>query len=141
MTTIAYRDGILACDSGMVLGEVLVGKTQKAWAYKGHIVTGCGDASDIFAFRDWFVRGMKGDCPDPNGDGFLILITPEGLVMEREKYGWVKKDCPFYAWGSGFEIALGALAHGASAREAVEIACEYDIYSQEPVMQFVQERG
>lgn len=32
------------------------------------------------------------------------------------------------SWGSGKELALGAMAAGADAKKAAEIACEYDLY-------------
>lgn len=35
---------------------------------------------------------------------------------------------PFMAWGSGRDVAMGALAMGADARKAVEIACKYNVY-------------
>ena len=34
---------------------------------------------------------------------------------------------PFAAWGSGRDFTLGALARGATAKEAVEIACRFDV--------------
>ena len=139
MTTIAYRDGVLAYDSGMVCDHIRVGKTHKAWIHKGFIVSGCGYAADLYAFRDWFCRGMKGDGPEPRDEGTLILITPERTVLIREAPGWIVGNSPFYAWGSGFAVAMGAMAAGASALRAVEIACEHDVYSQGPVMRFIQD--
>ena len=139
MTTIAYRDGMLACDSGMTCDHIRVGKTEKAWEYKGFIITGCGYAADLYAFRDWFVRGMKGDCPEPREDGTLVIITPDRSVLIREPAGWIRGRSSFYAWGSGFSLAIGAMAAGASAVRAVEIACEHDCYSQGPVMRFIQD--
>lgn len=32
------------------------------------------------------------------------------------------------SWGTGKELALGAMAAGADAKKAVEIACEYNLY-------------
>jgi ATP-dependent protease HslVU (ClpYQ) peptidase subunit len=35
---------------------------------------------------------------------------------------------PFMAWGSGRDFALGAMAMGATAREAVAVACRFNVY-------------
>jgi len=43
-------------------------------------------------------------------------------------------DHEFFAIGSGAAIALGAMAFGASAEVAVEIACRYDTCSGPPVV-------
>lgn len=36
-------------------------------------------------------------------------------------------DMPFWAAGSGADYAMGAMAAGKDAKEAVEIACRFDI--------------
>jgi len=35
----------------------------------------------------------------------------------------------FFASGSGQDLARGAMAYGATAKQAVEIACKYDLFS------------
>lgn len=55
----------------------------------------------------------------------LIVADAQGCVY-YERTPWpVKVEDPFSAWGSGRDIAMGALAMGADARRAVEITCEF----------------
>jgi 20S proteasome alpha/beta subunit len=42
---------------------------------------------------------------------------------------WLVVDQPYYAIGSGSPFALGALAQGASAKEAVEAAAKSDPFT------------
>lgn len=138
MTTIAYRDGILAFDSAMTLDHLRLGAHTKAWRYKDFFICGAGSYSEIQAFKDWFMSGMNGESPYPTDEGVFVIITPDRKVLMCDPSGWFVADGPYHAWGSGMAIALGAMAAGASAIKAVEAACEIDVYSHGPVRRFIQ---
>lgn len=82
---------------------------------------------------EWFAEGAEDEeFPNIVDDGdtltSLIVASKKGLVVyEQCPTPIVFKD-KLQAWGSGASVALGAMAMGADARKAVEIACKYDIY-------------
>src|SRR5690606_24915104 len=97
---------------------------------------------------DWVLGETVGDCPTPQAVGapedsrssFLVMIvhseTPN-LVDVLTAYGVEhNRDVPFFAFGSGAEVAIGAMAAGASAQQAIEIAAQYTSSAALPV-QFV----
>lgn len=75
---------------------------------------------------------MNGDCPipvptTPDAPRATLVLFPGGDQIIRFNHdGPSEMRAPFYADGSGWEIALGAMAAGATAEEAVHIASRYD---------------
>lgn len=64
-----------------------------------------------------------------------MLIRPDGRVREWYGDGWIEmRPASRSAWGSGRGFAMGAMMYGASAEQAVKIACGLDNESGEPVM-------
>jgi len=142
VTTIAYRDGVLAADSQVTYGEdgsarthsckKLFRKTvtQGKKSYDVVIAT-AGESSPGLVFVDWFGSGKP--VPDIflhlGGDFLCLVLTPQGL-FEYDVYcrGEEVMD-DFYAIGSGAKVALGAMACGKSAIEAVRIAARFDPYT------------
>lgn len=132
MTTIAYKDGVLAGDQRVTEGSsVMPGSQRKVWKLRsGWLVGGCGTLADLMRFRDWVKEFSIGD-PRPlkvSTSFSGIMITPEGLVYIYEDANVIEvpSDAKFYAIGSGHQAALGALYMGATAKQAVEIACKVD---------------
>jgi hypothetical protein len=68
---------------------------------------------------------------DPEGDRSAIIIRPNGTVHAMDDDG-CRMDVTGkrYAIGSGAHFALGALACGRGAVEAVRVAIELDPYSR-----------
>lgn len=134
MTTVAYRDGIIASDSLITSGGARAGLTaRKIRKIGGALVAGCGFIGELERFVSWVAGGMKGDDPLRGGETTALLIAPgQPLLMFAGAGPWaVESD--FIAMGSGEDFAFGAMAHGASAVEAVEIAIRFDVYSGGPV--------
>lgn len=132
MTTIAYRDGALAADRATKMGAVQAYQTAKINQREdGAMIGGCGIGSVSAAFRRWFMDGEAGDRPSlgvtDDDDAQLIVVRPNGVVEIHDRHGWAEISGPFFALGSGFEVALGAMAMGASAERAVQIAAEFGI--------------
>lgn len=61
---------------------------------------------------------------DGETSGFFMLKSGKLWVLSGA--GLLQMTADFHATGSGFEIAMGALAMGATAEKAVEIASIYD---------------
>ena len=82
---------------------------------------------------EWFQEGaVEEDFPSIVDDGdsltSLIVASKRGLVVYEQCPTPIFFKDKLQAWGSGASVALGALAMGADAKKAVEIACKYDIY-------------
>jgi hypothetical protein len=124
----------MAADTGLTYGySCFAGAGSKLFMVGGSMFGLCGNASDCAAFRLW--QEASADKPakfdeqvsilEVRGDG-TIWIWDKTLVPYQVR-------APFFAVGSGSELALGAMAVGASAERALEIACEYDNGTKGPV--------
>ncbi len=128
MTTIAYRDGVMACDSRMVVGgsasRTSIKYTNVHENHGGGFAVLCGGLANVQALIAALVGGYEFPKDD---EAAAIHINALGIATSIHG-GWRAAVIDeFIADGSGFEIATGAMAMGASARRALEIACQYDI--------------
>jgi hypothetical protein len=86
---------------------------------------------------DWLKSGGEGNktpnLPD-DCDFEAIVVDPEGVVLHYDRHLVpIRVASKLHAIGSGRKLALGAMMAGASADKAVQIACQYDSGSREPV--------
>ena len=133
MTTIAYRDGVLAADTLVTEQGRICGHTKKIRVHKGVLWGTTGCLIHQGQFDSWMLSGMRGAPPsmktEANATSSAILIADQHLLT-FDDHGWDAMPLPeFYAVGSGGPIALGAMAAGASAAEAVACAARFDVYS------------
>lgn len=125
MTTIAFRDGVMAADT-QISGEglrqghlVKVGRNRE-----GHLIGACGPASYITRLLNWFQQ-ENGQFEKKDGDGEAIIARPQHVEF-LDIHGTHILEADYFATGSGFQLALGAMAHGASAEDAVRAAMKHD---------------
>lgn len=142
MTTIAYKDGMIAADTGSWCGEIYDGTCQKLFQHKDHVTGVCGGAADGDAYLEWINAG----CPDPRPtyvenlpEVALLRVYYDHRTIHIYEKGArlpviVQNDIGCAAIGHGREIALGAMHAGASAKEAVEIAAKLDAFTRGPVV-------
>lgn len=133
MTTIAYRDGVLAADRRAYSGgKSPIGLKTKVERLKDGSLLGVsstvvGASTQI---RDWVERGCPLPAPDDlQPESFeLLLIRPSGEVFYACNAPTLTGplEAAFLAVGSGSDYALGAMSMGASAVEAVEVAASHD---------------
>lgn len=129
MTTFAYRAGVLAADTGVSLDGLHVGHTSKiARNDKGDLAACAGTAAFLRAFRKWFLDGEQGDAPTASKEDndYGAIYRRYGLIETYSCGGWTAYRAEYHAAGSGSEMALGAMAEGASARNAVKAAMKHD---------------
>jgi len=96
------------------------------------VIAWAGEQDSGEAMAQWFVNGADpAKWPTCQADKDLwcrlIVFHDNGTVetCERQPVFFPMED-KIMAWGSGRDYALGAMARGATAREAVEIACRFD---------------
>lgn len=111
-------DGRYFLGSGHLLS---IGKARR-WAEKGFAEKHRPDLAEHFGKR---ADEYRFSVAVVNLDGTVTLVDDElePLPMADE----------YFAIGSGGSFALGAMDAGASAEEAVKIACKRDLYTSEPV--------
>lgn len=135
MTTIVYKDGILAYDSRRTAGDVITrDDAQKCEEHDGVKYILCASVADYPDFRAAFM-----------GKRLEHRIDVAGFVLQDGKLWqagfdpgqgfWrceVELDVPC-AVGTGAPYAIAAMDMGANAVRAVEIAKGRDLYTGGPV--------
>jgi hypothetical protein len=137
MTVIACRDGLMAADSlettdrGLALEYVR--KIHRS--NSGCIYGVAGYATDAVIFGQWVDDGMVGTPERHNPDSFAaLLLKPSGELLIAEGRGPMRGiRSQYYAIGVGRELAVGAMAMGATADEAVLVATQHSVWCGGPV--------
>jgi len=141
MTTIAYREGILAADRLSVQGSTK-SRCTKLFKIDGHAIGVAGELACGLLFIEWFSGGMRGDCPLNDQTTALVLNLSTGDCRQWESPGaGILVEDEFAAIGSGAGFAYGAMEMGADARQAVRIASKYDVYTGGSVQVIKAQRG
>lgn len=133
MTTIAIKDGVMACDS-----QVSAGHSRTMFQFPKVILHNevyygfSGMCHDIIIVQD-LIRGKITieDVPD-NIHVTYIAMPKVGHAYEyyfRKGITTKMKLPSFHAMGSGAVYALTAMSCGKSATEAVKEAIKWDLYS------------
>lgn len=149
MTTIAFDGRCLATDSRASRnGVVLDDQAEKLWMMGEGVVAAVGHGNLARAWAHWvhdnwaeWASGARASVgvppqnlsPEALADCALIVWTAGQLW---EVCGAVPIPTAYRApatWGTGAELALGALEAGVNAMQAVEIACRRDRNSGGPV--------
>ena len=155
MTTIAFRDKILAADSAETWsseeGGTSLGSCEKLFRIrtggkrKREVVIGTAGGSYLgMVFVDWYKRTGGNGAIDPPAilrdahleEDFDCLVWDSGkLLVSNHLCRLVEVQMPFgfFAVGSGRKVALGAMAAGANAYRAVQIAATFDPYTRAPI--------
>lgn len=129
MTTIVYKDGIIAYDSFATSDGIIVEHNfnKKRTANGVHFFF-CGSVSDI----DTLILGYFGEQID-NSASAASLVVDGGSVyvtgIDTERGVWIEKLDPKHvrAIGSGADFALTAMDMGADAKTAVKMAAYRDM--------------
>jgi len=81
-------------------------------------------------FKDNDFR-LEGDKDEETRFAFLIAVCGEVFDL-ADDFAVSLDDSGHYSIGSGSSLALGALAHGATLEEALEVAAKKDPYTSAP---------
>lgn len=137
MTVIAWDGRSIAADKMMCVGDTPMATTKlRKVVFEGYeyVVGVTGGLDYGLALIDWWVKGAdqeKWPAFQATDNWTRLIVVPPGSKpywFERMPYP-IECNDEFAAWGSGRELALGALAMGASAKEAVEVANRLGLYS------------
>lgn len=137
MTVIAYRNGIMASDSLLVDGYSRIGTAQKIDKVRGWIIGGAGDFDATEAFmakfdpsvirKNIYIPFYPG-APRDGEECKLLAVSPRGEMYEFSSAGvFGRVYGPYYALGAGADSAMAAMAMGATAEKAVQIAIKHNM--------------
>ena len=138
MSTIAFRDGIMAGDTKIGAGKLnTFGFMNKVKKVEGHLLGGTGSAELVA----WFFKNFKPswctrktwneDSKVAQGreDEFeALIVTPEKkiILIEEKMLPFEVGTIGYIAIGSGSDVACGAMFAGADAATAVAAAIRHD---------------
>jgi hypothetical protein len=126
MTTIAYRSGIIAADTGLTDNGLRDAQIEKiAKREDGAVAGAAGAAWWIVAFLEWFKNGgEQPHIPPETAFSCAMVITSRRKVTLYESHKGHTRDyvvkAPYHAIGSGREVALGAMFVGAHPKDAIK---------------------
>lgn len=135
MTVIVWDGKTLAADRLAVCGT-LKREMTKIHRHGDLIFGGAGVRTTLEAMRAWVMGGCiieKFPTIPKTEDGqscqSFWVINKNGTVVKFEDSPYpLKYNDPVFAEGTGRDFAYGAMSMGATAVQAVEIACKHDIY-------------
>lgn len=128
MTTIAYKDGVIAYDSQITSGNTITyDDYQKCHEVKGVRFFMCGKTCDYAALQDAYF----GAAVTKEVDASAIVADSDGLwcVGAGVQEGFWKSPImldSIYAIGSGADHAITAMDMGDTAYQAVQMAAKRD---------------
>lgn len=125
MTTITFRDGILAADTLMTSNGTVMGESQKIFVNDKFAVAHSGDAETSRYFLDYLTTGKEHKFEE-NNFVFYDFEKKQICCNDKGKRNFLIND-KFTADGSGYEMALGIMEMGATAIEAVEVTMRRDV--------------
>lgn len=137
MTTIAYKDGVLAADTRMIVSDHIISSCTKIRYLPNGVVVACaGNANNEAVALKYFSgeKWMDEEPPDIKKGFECILITKTGVPMAC--HGSLRPfviEHPYYAVGTGTEFALAAMEMGKGAVEAVKFSARLDCNTNDSV--------
>lgn len=150
MTTIAYKNGIMAADKKAVTlgletkleeGKILLPKENETWTLNGQQVLAVGFSGQWHA--NTILRGLlaEGIVNNFNAEKLVdvsfnaIIVTDDGTAWEGTYIhssknpricNWINRAGDICATGSGWVYAFAAMAVGKTAKGAVIVASHMD---------------
>jgi ATP-dependent protease HslVU (ClpYQ) peptidase subunit len=140
MTTIAYRDGVMAADTQATWSDT-VSRVHKLHRLPcGGVMAGCGTYPEVLRAVEWVKAGRKGK-PPKVGTSWVLLALGNGEVYAVTDNKWTKQTfIGGLAMGTGMQPAQAAMNYyNATALEAVECAATVDPYTSGPFEQMAVE--
>lgn len=131
MTTVAFDGKIFAADRRMTSsGQART--TQKLFDVGEYIFAMVGDAAEGVRVADWIRKGQpQAEKPKVTDNCILGLAVKKAdrtiWVVEDDSLTFVPILGAFHAEGSGRDYAMAAMALGRTAKEAVELAMQFDV--------------
>lgn len=138
MTTIAYRDGVMAADTQCSSGnrKFRISKIKRLKC--GGLLGGSGSLAAMLKIQRWAEAGFSADdAPefgDDGGDFEALIVRGDGTVyLLDDEMELMPVTDELIAVGSGGPYAVAAMHCGLTPAEAVDVAAHYDPGTGGPV--------
>jgi hypothetical protein len=131
MTVIAWDGHTLATDKQATNSGLRFTVTKSVKLESGEVLAWTGNMDTGQMIANWYKDGADAakwpECQKDKDDWSRLIVVKDGkvFVYEQRPVAMEFQD-KFMAWGSGRDYAIGAMAKGASAIEAVHIAMRFD---------------
>lgn len=127
MTTVAYRDGIMAADSLIWMDDTATHSGRKLRRLRdGSLVGFAGSVAESVLVMDWLDGGGDQQAAPRIRDAEFLLVKPSGAVFKIEReLVLLRAEGRYHAIGAGQRFALGAMFAGADAATAVRAAIKH----------------
>lgn len=135
---IMLADNIMTGTSGITYCKKLFRVPEGPNA--GHIISGAGAFSPQRLFIQWYMNKAPRDWADTlaaagididisEEDFECVILQPKGIFTVDRFFLPHRAEGRYYSTGSGATFAIGAMDHGATAIQALNIACGRDPYT------------
>ena len=129
MTTIAYKDGVLACDK-RISEENFVYKGTKFKETDKKVYVATGLLSYGMRFINYLIDNLDEKPPKLKNTIVLEFDKETGkLWIWENKHIGLPVETQMYAHGSGYGFAIGAMSFGATPEEAIKVATKHDAFT------------
>lgn len=147
MTTIAFDGKTMAADTLATDSWGMRERTLgKIWANK-YLLIGCaGNAGQIARWlmhlgidttiEDLVRDGYPSFIADGNDPTLLVVDRLSGAIYRHASGAFLRSHHQQFAVGSGRDFALAAMSLGQTAREAVQLAAQFDVNTGSEVIEF-----
>jgi len=134
MTIICVRDGVMAADSGCWSDDLAFGSVTKIVRVNGDLVAGAGEAEVVEQFYAWIRGGQERPAPlDKETEFGALMLRADGIWRIGRSFVFYRDPSPFAAEGMHRQFAMGVMATGRSAEEAVRLCIEHGAWARGPV--------
>lgn len=127
----------MAADTLVVGGDIRRGRTSKLTRTADRLIGTAGGVGYAAALTKWIAEGEsaenKPQFPSDQGATSIVAYRDGRVAIINEKCTPQFCEAEFFACGSGNELALGAMAIGATAEQAVRVAARLDCATEEPI--------
>jgi hypothetical protein len=131
VSIVAWDGKVLAADKQATNSGMKILSTKLWNLTNGITLAVAGGLPSGLAMKEWFVAGADpAKWPASQGtDDWARLIVFDGVGLHTYEQICVpiRAMGDFEAWGSGRDFAMGAMAMGATAEKAVEIASSFSV--------------
>jgi ATP-dependent protease HslVU (ClpYQ) peptidase subunit len=130
MTVIAYDGTSIATDRQSTSGGLKTLITKSMRLKDGTVLAVAGPTATGLLLMDLYKKKQLirkwPETQDKNDFAILVVARKGKVVFYEYQSTAIPVQTPIFAWGAGREIAIGAMAFGATAEQAVQIASKWD---------------
>lgn len=133
MTTIVYKDGVIAYDSRATSGEMISSDSiEKKRVVNNVVFFFAGSLKDFDSLVEAYFNTEPPVEIENDGTGAIVVDNKKVFLisLDPDSGGYWKQPLELftkYALGSGSHYAQAAMVMGADAKKAVEVASKLDI--------------